>query len=62
MTDAFDEKALMDGIDGDIEFLQETVIMFNEDTPSPLERIEPANNAPFPYVGSVVIYISRIWI
>lgn len=40
--DAFDEKALMDEIDDDIEFLEETLAMFDEDTPALLEAIRSA--------------------
>ncbi len=42
MPDAFDEKALMDHVDGDIEFLEETVAMMDEDSPDLLERIQAA--------------------
>ena len=42
MTDAFDEKALMEEIDNDIEFLTESLGMFDEDTPSLLRQIRSA--------------------
>ena len=42
MTDAFDEKALMDEIEGDVEFLEETVAMFDDDTPVLLDEIRSA--------------------
>jgi two-component system sensor histidine kinase/response regulator len=42
MSDAFDEKALMDHLDGDVEFLGETVAMLDEDGPELLEQIRVA--------------------
>ena len=42
MTNVIDENALMDRVDGDIEFLQETVVMFDEDSPPLLEQIHQA--------------------
>jgi len=42
MSDAFDEKALMDHVDGDREFLEETVAMLDEDSPGLLEQIRAA--------------------
>ena len=42
IVDAFDEKALMEELDDDIDFLEETVTMFDEDTPALLEQIRSA--------------------
>jgi HPt (histidine-containing phosphotransfer) domain-containing protein len=42
MSDAFDENALMDRVDGDVEFLEETIAMLGEDSPSLLEQIRAA--------------------
>ena len=42
MSDAFDEKALLDYVDDDIEFLEETVAMLDKNCPSLLERIRTA--------------------
>ena len=42
MSDAFDEKVLMNDIEGDMEFLEEAVTMFDEDTPALLEQISSA--------------------
>ncbi len=42
MSAAFDEEALMDRVDGDIEFLEETVAMLDEDIPALLEAIRAA--------------------
>ncbi len=42
MPDTFDEKALMDHVDGDVEFLEETVAMLDEDSPGLLEQIQVA--------------------
>ena len=42
MPDAFDEKALMEGIEGDVEFLQEALDMFDEDTPALLAQLRAA--------------------
>ena len=39
MSSAFDEDALMDRVDGDLEFLAETVAMLNEDSPALLDEI-----------------------
>ena len=39
MSDVFDENALMEQIDDDIEFLEETIALLDEDTPALLERI-----------------------
>ena len=42
MPDAFDEKALMEGIEGDVEFLQEALDMFDEDAPALLAQLRAA--------------------
>ena len=42
MSDAFDENALMDRVDGDVEFLQETITMLEEDSPALLDEIHAA--------------------
>jgi two-component system sensor histidine kinase/response regulator len=42
MSDSFDEKALMDHLDGDVEFLEETVAMLDEDSLELLEQIRVA--------------------
>ncbi len=42
MSDTFDEKALMEHVDGDVEFLEETVGMLDEDGPALLEQIRAA--------------------
>ena len=42
MSDAFDENALMDRVDDDVEFLEETVTMLDEDSPALLEQIRVA--------------------
>lgn len=42
MTQVFDEQALMDRVDGDVEFLQETVTMLDEDSPSLIQAIRAA--------------------
>ena len=42
MQDAFDENALMDRVDGDVEFLEETISMLDEDSPALLEQIRTA--------------------
>ena len=42
MSDTFDEKALMEHVDGDVEFLEETVGMLDEDGPALLEQIRVA--------------------
>ena len=39
MSKPFDDKALMDQVDGDLEFLQETLAMFDEDSGELLEKI-----------------------
>jgi HPt (histidine-containing phosphotransfer) domain-containing protein len=45
MFAAFDENALMDRVDGDVEFLEETIAMLDEDSPALLEQIRAAANA-----------------
>ena len=42
MSCAFDEEALLERVDGDIEFLEETVAMLDEDSPALLEAIRAA--------------------
>ena len=42
MPDAFDENALMERVDGDIEFLEETIAMLDEDSPALLDEIHAA--------------------
>ena len=42
MSQPFDEHALMDRIDGDTEFLEETIAMLDEDSPALLEDIRTA--------------------
>ncbi len=42
MSDVFDEKALMDHVDDDLEFLEDIVGMLNEDSPALLEQIRVA--------------------
>ena len=42
MADAFDENALMERVDGDVEFLDETVAMLDEDSPALLDEIRAA--------------------
>jgi len=42
MSDAFDEAALMDRVDGDVEFLQETIAMLDEDCPALLDQVHAA--------------------
>ena len=42
MSGAFDEDALMDRVDGDLEFLEQTVAMLDEDSPALLEEIRAA--------------------
>ena len=45
MSGAFDEKALMDRVDDDLEFLKETVTMLDEDGPVLLEELRAAVSA-----------------
>jgi len=42
MSEAFDEQALMDRVDDDIEFLEETIAMLDEDCPDLLSQIQAA--------------------
>ena len=42
MSDVFDEKALVDQVDGDFEFLEETVVMLDEDSPRLVEEVRAA--------------------
>ncbi len=42
MCVVFDETALMDRVDGDVEFLGETIAMLDEDLPGLLEQIRAA--------------------
>ncbi len=42
MPDAFDENALMERVDGDVEFLDETITMLDEDSPALLDEIHAA--------------------
>ncbi len=42
MSDAFDEAALMERVDGDVEFLQETIAMLDEDCPALLDQVHAA--------------------
>jgi HPt (histidine-containing phosphotransfer) domain-containing protein len=42
MSEIFDENELMDRVDGDREFLEETIAMLDEDSPSLLEQIRAA--------------------
>jgi HPt (histidine-containing phosphotransfer) domain-containing protein len=42
MSEVFDERALMDRIDGDLEFLEETISMLDEDSPDLLRQIQEA--------------------
>ncbi len=42
MLDAFDEHALMERVDGDVEFLDETIAMLDEDSPALLDEIHAA--------------------
>jgi len=42
MLEVFDKKALMEQVDGDMEFLGETVAMLDEDCPALLEQIRVA--------------------
>ncbi len=45
MSDVLDEAELMDSVDGDIEFLEETVTMLDEDGPDLLAQIHAAVSA-----------------
>lgn len=42
MSGAVDEDALMNRVDGDLEFLEETIAMLDEDSPTLLEEIHAA--------------------
>ena len=42
MPDAFDDHALMERVDGDVEFLEETIAMLDEDSPALLDEIHAA--------------------
>jgi len=42
VPDAFDEKELMERVDGDLEFLAETIEMLDEDSPPLLEQLRTA--------------------
>ncbi len=42
MSEIFDEQGLMDSVDGDIEFLEETITMLEEDSPALLDLIRSA--------------------
>jgi len=42
MSGPFDEQALMDRVDGDVEFLEETIAMLDEDCPDLLSQIQTA--------------------
>ena len=45
LSDAFDEEEFMDSIEGDLEFLEEAVATFDEDTPALIARIGQAVEA-----------------
>ncbi len=42
MPEAFDDHALMERVDGDVEFLEETIAMLDEDSPALLDEIHAA--------------------
>lgn len=42
MTDLFDKKALLEELEGDIEFLEETIEMLDEDSRKLLDQIRAA--------------------
>ncbi len=42
MDSPFDEQGLLDRVDGDVEFLQETIDMLEEDVPPLLEQLGQA--------------------
>ena len=42
MTDLFDEKALLEELEGDIEFLEETIEMLDEDSGELLDQVRAA--------------------
>jgi HPt (histidine-containing phosphotransfer) domain-containing protein len=45
MSEPFDENALMDRVDGDVEFLEDTIGMLGEDGPGLLEAVRNAVTA-----------------
>ena len=45
MSDVFDSTALMDRVDDDVEFLEETIAMLDEDSPALLDQIQAAASA-----------------
>jgi len=45
MSEAFDREGLMDRVDGDLEFLEETLEMFEEDAPDLMQAIRDATDA-----------------
>lgn len=45
MSELFDEHALMDRVDGDLEFLDETIAMLDEDAPPLLDQVRMAAQA-----------------
>lgn len=42
MNECFDKEALLESVDGDMEFLQETIGMLNEDAPALLDEVQQA--------------------
>lgn len=48
MAELFDEQVLLDGIDGDIEFLEETIAMLDEDSVELLDQVRAAAAAGDP--------------
>ncbi len=42
MSQPFDEQALLDRVDGDVEFLEETIEMLEDDVPPLLEQLGQA--------------------
>lgn len=42
MAEAFDKDALMERVDNDVEFLEETIAMLDEDAPGLIEEIQSA--------------------
>ncbi len=42
MSEEFDEQALMDQVDGDVQFLEETIAMLDDDAPGLLNEIRSA--------------------
>ena len=55
MSEVFAKKDLLDRVDGDTEFLEETVAMLDEDCPALLEKIRTAvaSNDAQPWQESV---------